>query len=103
MPGLFLGRASRSAFSVVFYENRVNMGLDPLERPPTDGIPPIVPGATSGELYSNRQPNNLPVRCVYKSRITSVSSHVFKFVLIFFYNYCVHSFETNYDKNEKIA
>ena len=53
VPGYIPGRAcrpSRSEFSVVFSETRVNTGQDPLERPPTEGIPPIGPGPTSGQL-----------------------------------------------------
>ena len=44
VPGSFLGpacRPSRSEFSVVFSETRVNMGKDPIERPPTEGTKPI--------------------------------------------------------------
>ena len=37
-------RPSRSEFSMIFFETRVNVGYDPLERPPlTDGIPPVGP------------------------------------------------------------
>ena len=45
-PGSLPGHAcrpSRSEFSVVPSETRVNTGYDPLERPLTEGIPPIGP------------------------------------------------------------
>ena len=44
MPGSNPGRAcrpSRSEFSVVFSETRVNTEKDPLERPPPEDTPPI--------------------------------------------------------------
>ena len=44
VPGLNHGRAcrhSRSEFSVVFSDTRLNTGQDPLERPPTEGTPLI--------------------------------------------------------------
>ena len=50
-------RLSRSEFSVVFSESCVNRGYDPLERPSTEGTPPIDPGLTSGQLSLNLQPN----------------------------------------------
>ena len=34
-------RPSRSEFSMVFSETRINAGYDPLERPPTEGTTPI--------------------------------------------------------------
>ena len=46
-------RPSRLEFSLVFSEIRVNTGEDPLERPPTEDAPPIVPGPPSRKLDSN--------------------------------------------------
>ena len=34
---------------------RLNRGEDSVERPPSEGIPPIVPGPTSGQLGLNQQ------------------------------------------------
>ena len=39
-------------FILVFSETRVN-GLGALRKTPTKGIPPVVPGPTSGQLDSN--------------------------------------------------
>ena len=53
VPGSNRGRTcrpSRSEFSVVFSETRVNTGTGSLRKIPTEGIPPIVPGPTSGQL-----------------------------------------------------
>ena len=60
VPGSNPGRAcqpTRSEFSVVFSETRVNMGLDPLERSSTEGTSSIDPGPISGQLASHLQPN----------------------------------------------
>ena len=59
MPGSISDRAcrpSRSEIYVLFPETRVNTGYDPLETPPTENTPPIVPGPTSGQLDSYLQP-----------------------------------------------
>ena len=50
-------RPSRSQFSVVSSETRVNAGWDPLERPPTEGMPPTGQGPTIRQLALNLQPN----------------------------------------------
>ena len=47
-------RPSRSQFSVVFSETRVNADEDPLKK--TKSIPPTVPGLTNGQLDLNLQP-----------------------------------------------
>ena len=56
VPGSNPGRAcrpSRSEFTVIFFETRV----DPFRQtPPTEGTPPIVPGPTSEQTYN--QPTN---------------------------------------------
>ena len=53
VPGSIPGRACRPScleFSVVFSETHKNTCQDSLERPPTEGITPIGPGPTSGQL-----------------------------------------------------
>ena len=65
MPGSNPGRScrpSRSDFSLVFPNTRINTGQDPLERS-QGGTPLIGPGFTSGQLALNLQPN--PSQRVY--------------------------------------
>ena len=67
VTGLNPGRAcqpSRSEFSVVFSETRVNTGRDPLERPPRRTLPlqAQVPQADSWPLSYN--PNQLLIFCL---------------------------------------
>ena len=52
-------RPSRSEFSVVFSETRIDTYLlGFLRKTRTEGIPPIVPGPTSGQLDLRSQPTN---------------------------------------------
>ena len=57
-------RLSRSEFSVVFSETRVNTGQDPPVRPPTEGTPPAGPGPTKRTVGLNpiTQPNPILVQ-----------------------------------------
>ena len=54
-------RSSRSGFSVFFFfRNSHNYGLGSLKKTPTEGIPPIGPGPTSGQLALHLHPTNQP-------------------------------------------
>ena len=45
-------RPKRTKFSVVFSETRVKYGLGSLRKTPTEDIPLVIPGPTSGRLDS---------------------------------------------------
>ena len=65
---------------MIFSETHVNTGLDPLERPPTEGIPPIVQDPTSGQLDLNLQQQALQQKEVHDAYVTKLES----FFLIYF-------------------
>ena len=59
--GSILGRdcrPSRSQFSVIFSEIYINTAQDPLGRPPAEGIPPVGPDPTCGQLALILQPKS---------------------------------------------
>ena len=69
VPGSNLGRGcrpSRSEFSVVFSETRVNTGYDPLERLLMDDTLPVGPSLTSRQLALGLQSNPVHYNATYK-------------------------------------
>ena len=77
VPGSIPGRVcrpNRSEFSVVFAETLVNMGQDPLERPPpAEGIPPISPGPTCGQLALSLQHNTTQLGLLLQRNFLRIS------------------------------